>query len=147
MKGENGLRLMFTKKGFEVFENTFLEALTDYNRRQDNKIINILEVPSIKKETDNFVYIGWDYLRKFEELPLIKIALDVVKGKGYGYNQVGLGSEYHEVEFVEHNGRKVKEKELPKIVTNVEMDDQATYDFIMAEEICILQTQGEELEV
>lgn len=147
MKGENGLRLVFTKKGFELFENTFSEILTDYSRQNQKELVNVLEVPSIKKETDHFVYIGWDFLRKFEELYLIKVALDVVEQKGYGYNRVGLGSEYHEVEFVEHKGRKVGERELPRIATNVEMDDQATYDFMVGEEICILARQDEELEV
>lgn len=125
------VRITTTKNGYKELEKYVKEHLSD-------DICNLLEKTDIFQEGNDYVYLGWNYMKwydNYDEVEVIMKGIEHLKDKNIAFHYARLGEDYDDYEEIYNETYKdgcIKEY-VPAIWTIRTFDDVSNVERIGGE--------------
>jgi len=137
------VRIVISKEGYEKLKEFVKEYLKD-----DDEICNLLEECDIKQEGKKQYYLGWNYVKWYEDIykdaESIMEGLNYLRENEYSYRYMRIGESYDDIEEQFYDGEKDEKLGLkfPSMIR--EFDDNYVLDLIKEKQ---LEKEGNKEEI
>jgi len=137
------VRIVISKEGYEKLKEFVKEYLKD-----DDEICNLLEECDIKQEGKKQYYLGWNYVKWYEDIykdaESIMEGLNYLRENEYSYRYMRIGESYDDIEEQFYDGEKDEKLclEFPSMIR--EFDDNYVLDLIKEKQ---LEKEGNKEEI
>ena len=120
---KSDVRIITTKKGYEVLKKYTDEYLQIKEKKQDN----LLNDCSVYNETKALKYFGWDDIKWYEDdrsvVSAIMEGLNHLKNNDFSYRYSRYGEDYDDYDELSHESYKKEKIGLPYISLKRSFDD------------------------
>ena len=125
------VRIITSKKGYDELKK-FNDEYLDKNKNINGfKEYSLLDNLTFKAETDNSVYIGWEWVKWYEgynSVDAIMEGLNHLENNNYSYRYARIGENISDIEEYTFNGTLEGEKDIHYLEISRGFDDSNVFE-------------------